>query len=109
MRLTNQWDEDAFPACPVDGAFYYRNRGLVTSTAVDLEAKIDRFLSTITWPIEHTEQLEVLLDHLVTLDPSSAEQAVQNALKRWNSGKTVYYRVDVQKGVTIVQISGQAS
>lgn len=109
MRLTNQWDEDAYPACPVDGAFYYRNRGLVTSTAVDLEAKIDRFLSTITWPIEHTEQLEVLLDHPVTLDPSSAEQAVQNALKRWNSGKTVYYRVDVQKGVAIVQISGQAS
>jgi transglutaminase-like putative cysteine protease len=108
MSETHQWDNDRYPACPEDGAFYYTDRGLAVSSRQELIAQLDAFVDSIDLASDQSQQLELLLFGQPLSGPDDLTDLVTEALKNKLSGGTVYYRANIKKGVAYVQVSSQS-
>jgi transglutaminase-like putative cysteine protease len=101
FSLTHQWDAARFQPCPDDGAFYYRDNGLVVTDQTALRKAIDQFLSQIDLGSDRTWQLELLYEGVDEPDKSTLDKLFSAALQKNMAAKTVYYRADLEKHIVI--------
>ncbi|MDW7658466.1 MAG: transglutaminase domain-containing protein, partial [Bacillota bacterium] len=105
FSLTHQWDAAQFLPCPDDGAFYYRDRGLVVKDQTELRKAIEQFLKQIDLGVDRTWQLELLYNGLDRPDKATLDTMLSTALQKAMTAKTVYYRADLEKDIVIIQVS----
>lgn len=108
MSETHQWDRDRYPECPIDGAFYYTDRGLVVSSRQELIDQLNAFVDSVDLTSDQPKQLELLLSGHPLSGPDELTDLVTEALKNKMSGGTVYYRANIKKGVAYVQVSNES-
>lgn len=104
FSLTHQWDTQLFEPCPTDGAFYYRDRGLVVHNLAALEKEIGQFVSQIELKDSQTWQLELFYDATELPEQAALDALLKTALQQI-SADTVYYRADLDKGIVVCQVS----
>jgi transglutaminase-like putative cysteine protease len=104
FRTTHTWEASAYPACPEDGAFFYYDEDLVAADAADLKRQVEQFVKTHPFKSGQTG----LLERLYTgsdLSQAALEKILSDALQKYASGYTVYYRADLQKRIVLMLIS----
>lgn len=102
---THQWDMARFLPCPDDGAFYYRDNGLVVNDQTALRKTVEQFLGQIDLGADRTWQLELLYEGADEPDQAALDQMFSAALQKVVTAKTVYYRADLEKGIVVCRIS----
>ncbi|HBP37820.1 MAG TPA: hypothetical protein DD640_03605 [Clostridiales bacterium] len=105
MQTTHSWETADYPACPSDGAFYYRELLLTANSRDSITEKLDQFISGIDFTSQETALLELLYTGSDLPDSQTLQAMLQKALDPASAGHTVYYRNYLSKGVVLVEIT----
>jgi hypothetical protein len=105
MQVTHTWTHADYPACPTDGAQYYRENGLTAASRSELKSKINQFCQSLDYRANKTSLLEVLDTSGDPPDDSALEKIVKNALLEASGGSAVHFRYQVSKSVILVEIT----
>ncbi len=108
MAVTHQWDPSQYPACPSDGVFYYTGNGLTVSGRDELKQKLADFLRDADFSGGRTCRLELLYAGGDLPDKEQLEKILSGALQEYAFSEPIYYRVDSNKSVVLMDVSTQA-
>ncbi len=101
MGQTHQWQRENYLACPVDGAFYYRDQQLLAANQAQLEAALQQFMQGYN---TGSRQLELLLEANFAITNEQLEDLLIEAIRQQLAGRTVFYRASREKDVALFQI-----
>lgn len=105
MRETHQWEAADFPACPEDGALYYREQNLVAASQAELESKLRKFIQAIEFNVNQVNAFEVLFTGSDLPDDAGLEEMLRSVLSDEAGQYSVLFSHQVSKQVVVVEIT----
>ena len=105
MDDSHTWITDDYPACPDDGADYYRRQGLTVDSQETLRAAIENFVASIDFNTSTTNRLELLFTGSTPPTESELEDMIRSALRSGASGYSVLFSNQISKRVVMVDIT----
>lgn len=104
MRESHHWIARDYPACPQDGAFYYRELDLMAASLDQLKSRIDGFVSAADLGDEQSDQLEILYTGAERPSRKAVEKLIIHALSARNIARSMSYRLDISKQVVLIEL-----
>ncbi len=103
MQSTHAWKQTDFPAAPEDGAFYYREGDLVSSTRKELQNRINTFVASLPRTIDKPQQMEVLYTGKDMPTIANLEDMLADALQQAGRTGQILYTRRVDKSIVILE------
>jgi hypothetical protein len=104
MAGSHAWEKSDYPACPEDGAYYYRKQGLTVDSRDALQNRLQDFVAAIDFSAGGTNRLELLYTGAKPPDNNHLEDMVRAALHSGASSYSVLFSHQVNLGVILVDI-----
>lgn len=104
MRETHTWVAKDYPACPSDGAQYYRKQKLTASSPDVLRSKIEQFIAAANLTDNKPEQLELLYTAAGLPKRQTVESMIVDSLSSHASVHSISYRLSLSKQVMVLEI-----
>lgn len=105
MRETHQWIADDFPACPEDGALYYREQDLIADSQTALKNMLRQFVQSIDFEVNQINAFEVLFTGSDLPDDARLEDMIRSVLSDEAAVYSILFSHQVSKQVVAVQIT----
>ncbi len=105
MQETHQWSTQDYPACPSDGATYYRQAELLAANQTELKQKLQKFIKTIDYNVKEANLLELLFTGKDLPDQASLEKMLKASLEGEVNQVTVFYRAIISKRIITIEIT----
>ena len=99
MQATHTWDSGQFTACPVDGALYFIQNGLIADTRQALDTKIAQFMSSMNFQDAQSDQLEILYTGPDIPLEADIKPELTALMQQVDTTRTLYYRFSISKQI----------
>ena len=103
MRESHVWIATDYPTAGDDGAFFYRQNGLISANRTDLQSRINKFVAGLPKSIVEPRQMEVLYTGKDLPTLANLEKMLQEALVRANRTGQILYKRRVDKSVVLIE------
>lgn len=105
MKETHQWNAAEYPACPTDGAQYYRQNKLTVDTRKTLEKLLGQYVGSLDFSSSESTLLELLYVGSDLPDEREVGQMLDDALSALSASYSIHYSLQVAKNVISLGIS----
>jgi hypothetical protein len=102
MRTSHQWTASAFPACPEDGAQYYRLGGLTVATRAALKQRVIAHFTALNMTDAINDTLEILYTGADVPTGAEMETLFLAALGDAGLSRSYSYSCSMEKNVALL-------
>lgn len=105
MRESHIWIAEDFPACPEDGAQFYREQNLIVDSQTALKSELRKFIRSIDFNTKQSALFEVLFTGADLPDDAGLEEMIRSVLSDEAAAYSVMFSHQVSKQVVVVEIT----
>ena len=105
MKETHKWNAAEYPACPTDGAHYYRQNKLTVDTRPALNKLLVKYIGSLDLSSGEVTLLELLYAGSDMPDERLVGQMLEDALSELSVSYSIHYSLQVAKNVISLGIS----